>query len=65
MTESKTAVTLPVVRETTIVAEVRRPPMTARDEVKTAMDGISPFILKDNELQEETKQKSTLAKEDY
>jgi hypothetical protein len=46
MTESKTAVILPVERETTMVAEVRRPPTTARDEVKTAMAGMSESISK-------------------
>lgn len=39
MTESKTAVILPVDREITMVAEVRRPEMTARDEATTAMEG--------------------------
>jgi hypothetical protein len=40
MTESKTAVILPVEREITMVAEVRRPEMTARDEATTAMEGM-------------------------
>lgn len=40
MTESKTAVIFPEVREITIVADVRRPEMTARDDVTTAIEGI-------------------------
>jgi hypothetical protein len=35
MTESKTAVILPVFRDITIVAEVKRPEITARDEATT------------------------------
>ena len=45
MTESKTAVILPVRRETTIVAEVKRPEITARDEVTTAMVSITVVVV--------------------
>lgn len=40
MTESKTAVILPVAREITMVADVRRPEMTAREEATTAIEGM-------------------------
>jgi len=40
ITESKTAVILPVMREITTVAEVKRPEMTARDEATTAIEGM-------------------------
>lgn len=40
MTESKTAVILPVERKMTTVAAVKRPEMTARDEATTAIAGV-------------------------
>jgi hypothetical protein len=40
MMESKTAVILPVAREITMVADVRRPEMTAREEATTAIEGM-------------------------
>jgi hypothetical protein len=40
MTESKTAVILPVVREITMVADVKRPEITAREDATTEIEGI-------------------------
>lgn len=45
MTESKTAVILPVRREMTMVAEVKRPEITARDEVTTAMVSMAVVVV--------------------